>query len=93
MIRCRLRTRTRTSSWVWPWPWLPLPLNIRFDELTLPAEDEQEALDKGTILEGDRLRHAYPQTQNQYNEGLDEDDLPDDVRYGTSGVSGTKRLS
>ncbi|KAJ5904538.1 hypothetical protein N7504_006921 [Penicillium tannophilum] len=40
------------------------------------AADENEAVDKSNILKGDRLRHAKPQTSNQYNEGPDEDDLP-----------------
>ncbi|KAH3005102.1 hypothetical protein KXW60_005197 [Aspergillus fumigatus] len=57
------------------------------------AADEREAIDKSNILRGDRLRHAKPQTANKYNEGPDEDDLPDVVRYGDSGVSSTKRLS
>lgn len=57
------------------------------------AEDEQEAIDQSNILGGDRLRHSKPQTANRYNEGLEEDDLPEDIRYGTSGVSGTKRLT
>ena len=42
---------------------------------------------------GDRLRHAQPQSMNRYNEGLGEDDLPEEVRDGVSGVSGTKRLT
>ncbi|EAW14290.1 uncharacterized protein ACLA_073250 [Aspergillus clavatus NRRL 1] len=57
------------------------------------ADDEREAIDRSNILSGDRLRHAKPMTQNKYNEGPGEDDLPDVVRYGDSGVSGTKRLS
>ncbi|KAF7169733.1 hypothetical protein CNMCM5623_002385 [Aspergillus felis] len=57
------------------------------------ADDEREAIDKSNILRGDRLRHAKPQTANKYNEGPDEDELPDVVRYGDSGVSGTKRVS
>lgn len=44
--------------------------------LTNIAADENEAVDKSNILKGDRLRHAKPQTSNQYNEGPDEDDLP-----------------
>ncbi|OJJ82981.1 uncharacterized protein ASPGLDRAFT_437485 [Aspergillus glaucus CBS 516.65] len=56
-------------------------------------EDENEAINKSNILKGDRTRHAKPQSANRYNEGPGEDDLPDYVRYGTSGVSGTKRLS
>jgi hypothetical protein len=56
-------------------------------------EDENEAINKSNILEGDRTRHAKPQSANRYNEGPDEEDLPDYARYGTSGVSGTKRLS
>lgn len=56
-------------------------------------EDEKEAINKSNILEGDRTRHAKPQSANRYNEGPDEEDLPDYARYGTSGVSGTKRLS
>ncbi|PLB55555.1 hypothetical protein P170DRAFT_506123 [Aspergillus steynii IBT 23096] len=38
--------------------------------------DETEAIDKSNIIRGDGLRHAKPQTQNQYSEGPDEDDLP-----------------
>ena len=57
------------------------------------AQDEKEAIDKSNILRGDRLRHEKPQTQNRYNEGPDEDDLPEEVQYGNLGVSGTKRLS
>ncbi|GFF44747.1 hypothetical protein IFM61606_01893 [Aspergillus udagawae] len=57
------------------------------------ADDEREAIDKSNILRGDRLRHAKPQTANKYNEGPGEDDLPDAVRYGDSGVSGTRRVS
>ncbi|KAK5703545.1 hypothetical protein LTS12_028323 [Elasticomyces elasticus] len=57
------------------------------------AEDEQEAIDKSNILRGGRLRHEKPQTQNKYNEGPGEDELPKDVQYGNMGVSGTKRLS
>ncbi|RHZ72773.1 hypothetical protein CDV55_107032 [Aspergillus turcosus] len=57
------------------------------------ADDEREAIDQSNIMPGDRLRHAKPMTANKYNEGPDEEDLPDVVRYGDSGVSGTKRLS
>ncbi|RHZ58939.1 uncharacterized protein CDV56_106089 [Aspergillus thermomutatus] len=56
-------------------------------------DDEREAIDQSNIMSGDRLRHAKPSTANKYNEGPGEDDLPDVVRYGDSGVSGTKRLS
>ncbi|KAL2817937.1 hypothetical protein BDW59DRAFT_182024 [Aspergillus cavernicola] len=55
------------------------------------AEDEREAVDKDNILPG-RLRHAKPTTANKYSEGPDEDDLPDSVRYGDSGISDTKRI-
>ncbi|GIJ89083.1 hypothetical protein Asppvi_008012 [Aspergillus pseudoviridinutans] len=57
------------------------------------ADDEREAIDKSNILRGDRLRHAKPRTANKYNEGPGEDDLPDPVRYGDSGVSSTRRVS
>lgn len=62
-------------------------------KLTCLGDDEREAIDQKNILPGDRLRHAKPRTKNQYNEGPDEDDLPSDIRYGLSGVSGTKRMT
>ncbi|KAH8427685.1 uncharacterized protein LDX57_005395 [Aspergillus melleus] len=37
--------------------------------------DEDDAIDKSNIIPGDGLRHAKPQTQNQYSEGPDEDDI------------------
>ncbi|KAF7589027.1 hypothetical protein BBP40_004854 [Aspergillus hancockii] len=54
--------------------------------------DEGEAIDRSNILGGDRLRHSKPTTQNKYSEGPDEDDLPEDVRYGQSGRSATGRM-
>lgn len=57
------------------------------------ADDEREAIDQNNILPGDRLRHAKPRTQNAYNEGPDESDLPTDVREGNQGRSGTKRIT
>ncbi|CAI7592152.1 unnamed protein product [Penicillium glandicola] len=39
-------------------------------------QDEDEAIDKSNVLRGNRLRHAKPQTSNQYSEGPEEDDLP-----------------
>lgn len=44
-------------------------------------------------MQGGRLRHAKPQTRSKYDEGPGEDDLPDDVRDGLVGVSGTKRVT
>lgn len=38
--------------------------------------DENEAIDKSNIIQGDGLRHAKPQTDNGYNEGPNEDELP-----------------
>ena len=61
---------------------------VRFTE-----EDENEAINKSNILKRDRTRHAKPQSANRYDEGPDEDDLPDYVRDGVSGVSGTHRLT
>jgi hypothetical protein len=57
------------------------------------AQDESEAIDKLNILPGDRLRHAQPQTANRYNEGLDENKLPREVRDGILGRSAVRRLS
>lgn len=57
------------------------------------ADDEREAIDQNNILPGDRLRHSKPQTRNAYNEGPDENDLPEDIRDGNLGRSGTKRVS
>ena len=51
------------------------------------ADDEREAVNPSNILRGDRLRHAKPQSANKYSEGPGEEDLPDDVQYGTSGTS------
>ncbi|PYH86598.1 hypothetical protein BO82DRAFT_90454 [Aspergillus uvarum CBS 121591] len=53
------------------------------------AQDEDEAIDQSNVLQGSRLRHAKPSTRNAYNEGPDEDDLPEEVLYGNSGVSST----
>ncbi|KAJ5082862.1 hypothetical protein N7532_011905 [Penicillium argentinense] len=41
------------------------------------ARDEDEAIDKSNIM-NDRTRHAEPQTSNRYNEGPNEDDLPEE---------------
>ncbi|KAB8233916.1 hypothetical protein ETB97_005301 [Aspergillus alliaceus] len=53
--------------------------------------DEREAIDRSNILGGERLRHAKPNTQNKYDEGPGEDDLPEDALYGYSGRSTTGR--
>ncbi|PWY70182.1 hypothetical protein BO70DRAFT_365481 [Aspergillus heteromorphus CBS 117.55] len=50
------------------------------------AQDEDEAIDQSNAISG-RTRGAKPQARNQYDEGPDEDDLPDDVLYGNTGVS------
>ncbi|KAJ5363824.1 uncharacterized protein N7496_009537 [Penicillium cataractarum] len=39
------------------------------------ANDEKEAIDRSNIID-ERTRHAKPQTDNGYNEGPSEDDLP-----------------
>ncbi|OOQ86365.1 hypothetical protein PEBR_21619 [Penicillium brasilianum] len=39
------------------------------------ASDEKEAIDRSNII-NERTRHAKPQTDNGYNEGPSEDDLP-----------------
>ncbi|CEJ54028.1 hypothetical protein PMG11_00353 [Penicillium brasilianum] len=39
------------------------------------ANDEKEAIDRSNII-NERTRHAKPQTDNGYNEGPSEDDLP-----------------
>ncbi|RMJ25294.1 hypothetical protein PHISP_03826 [Aspergillus sp. HF37] len=57
------------------------------------ADDEREAVDPSNVMKGDRLRHAKPRTQNKYDEGPDEGDLPKDVRDGLVGVSGTRRVT
>ncbi|KAJ5709648.1 hypothetical protein N7493_009939 [Penicillium malachiteum] len=41
------------------------------------ARDENEAINESNIIEGDRTRHAKPMTSNQYNEGPDEDEIPE----------------
>ena len=69
---------------------LPAPQGV---ELIDTADDEREAIDSSNILKGDRLRHAKPQTRNKYDEGADEGDLPNDIRDGLVGVSGTKRVT
>ncbi|OJJ47315.1 hypothetical protein ASPZODRAFT_15997 [Penicilliopsis zonata CBS 506.65] len=56
------------------------------------ADDENEAIDPSNIID-ERLRHARPRTKNGYDEGLGEDDLPEGVRQGDVGVSGTTRIS
>lgn len=53
------------------------------------AQDEDEAIDQSNVIQG-RTRGAKPQTRNQYNEGPDEDDLPDEVLYGNVGTSSTR---
>ncbi|GAB1200578.1 hypothetical protein BDV32DRAFT_156030 [Aspergillus pseudonomiae] len=66
------------------------PIQPPFSNSTQQLEnDEREAIDRSNILRGDRLRHAKPRTQDGYSEGRDEDDLPEDVRYGQSGRSAT----
>lgn len=62
-------------------------------QLTNIAAEDENSLDSSNILKGDRLRHAKPQTQNRYNEGADEDDLPREVADGSVGVSGTRRVT
>ncbi|GKZ63443.1 hypothetical protein AnigIFM60653_004050 [Aspergillus niger] len=54
------------------------------------AQDEDEAIDQSNVIPG-RTRGAKPQTRNQYSEGPDEDDLPDEVLYGNVGTSSTRR--
>lgn len=41
--------------------------------------DENEAIGKSNIIQGDGLRHAKPQTENGYNEGPNEDELPEEA--------------
>ncbi|KAJ5679707.1 hypothetical protein N7462_007951 [Penicillium macrosclerotiorum] len=41
------------------------------------SEYDIEGMDQSNILKGDKLRHAQPQSANRYNEGPDEDDLPE----------------
>ncbi|GLB06896.1 hypothetical protein AtubIFM57258_002215 [Aspergillus tubingensis] len=53
------------------------------------AQDEDEAIDQSNVIQG-RTRGAKPQTRNQYNEGPDEDELPDEVLYGNVGTSSTR---
>lgn len=53
------------------------------------AQDEDEAIDQSNVISG-RTRGAKPQTRNQYSEGPDEDDLPDEVLYGNVGTSSTR---
>ncbi|OQE24439.1 hypothetical protein PENSTE_c007G00748 [Penicillium steckii] len=43
------------------------------------AQDENEAIDQSNII-GERTRHAKPQTSNQYNEGPNEDELPEEAQ-------------
>ncbi|KAJ5934947.1 hypothetical protein N7466_004494 [Penicillium verhagenii] len=40
------------------------------------SRNEYTGMDRSNILNGDRTRHAMPQSQSQYDE-RDEDDLPD----------------
>ncbi|KAJ6021296.1 hypothetical protein N7540_006800 [Penicillium herquei] len=47
------------------------------DSIERLARDEDDAIDKSNIIEGDRTRHAKPMTSNQYNEGPDEDEIPE----------------
>ncbi|KAJ9302061.1 hypothetical protein DTO271G3_927 [Paecilomyces variotii] len=56
-------------------------------------DDEREAIDQNNILGGDRLRHAKARSSTGYNEGPDENDLPEDVAGGDNGRSATRRLS
>ncbi|KAJ5911839.1 uncharacterized protein N7473_001142 [Penicillium subrubescens] len=39
------------------------------------ANDEKEAIDRSNII-NERTRHAKPQTDNGYNEGPSEEELP-----------------
>ncbi|GLI78504.1 hypothetical protein PoHVEF18_006822 [Penicillium ochrochloron] len=39
------------------------------------ATDEKEAIDRSNIIK-ERTRHAKPQTDNGYNEGPSEEELP-----------------
>ncbi|KAJ5224414.1 uncharacterized protein N7469_007917 [Penicillium citrinum] len=43
------------------------------------AQDEDEAIDQSNII-GQRTRRAKPQTSNQYNEGPNEDELPEEAQ-------------
>ncbi|EPS33580.1 hypothetical protein PDE_08542 [Penicillium oxalicum 114-2] len=40
-------------------------------------QDDREALDESNIIRGDRLRHTKPVTENKYNEGPAESDIPE----------------
>lgn len=53
-------------------------------------QDENEAIDKGNILKGDRTRHAKP--AGTYKEPSDEQGLPKSVLDGTDGQSATRWL-
>lgn len=59
--------------------WLPIPNYLFFGHLLTcwrgVANDEKEAIDRSNII-NERTRHAKPQTDNGYNEGPSEDDLP-----------------
>ncbi|KAL4919251.1 hypothetical protein BDW62DRAFT_179726 [Aspergillus aurantiobrunneus] len=43
------------------------------------AQDEYEAIDRSNILGGDRLRHAKPGLQGEYQEGEDEGEFQDRI--------------
>ncbi|KAJ5976174.1 hypothetical protein N7481_009881 [Penicillium waksmanii] len=53
-------------------------LPIQANNLVLSAQDEDEAIDQSNIMNG-RTRHAEPQTSNRYDEGPNEDDLPEEA--------------
>ncbi|CAI7568898.1 unnamed protein product [Penicillium bialowiezense] len=48
-------------------------------QLGVGGADEDQAIDQSNVIKGDSLRHAKPQTQNGYNEGPSEDDLPQEA--------------
>ncbi|EPS28035.1 hypothetical protein POX_e07006 [Penicillium oxalicum] len=52
----------------------PIDENVADSDEQL-AKDESEAIDTSNIIK-ERTRHAKPQTENGYNEGPSEEDLP-----------------
>lgn len=73
-----LRTRTLSSSLV-SFDLDRVHVHHRMHTNIMLDRDENEAIDKSNIIQGDGLRHAKPQTDNCYNEGPDEDELPEAV--------------
>lgn len=59
-------------------PYYPLLSRIHSTNV-VSDRDENEAIDKSNIIQGDGLRHAKPQTDNGYNEGPNEDELPEEA--------------